>query len=392
MAKNKHGKSGSVKVPPAEENQSIDWTAYMFGGYNADQDKVSLYRMSPKEHQGVPTAGWLDDLGPGVDENYIRDNYGGGSFRLNKRNRANGQISATCSFEIPGFPKVGSGANPKAIGEDLGASAPVTMRVDGVEVPFDGDLKRFSDFIMVLKGIKSVFPDPPDINAGLLEMAMKREPAPDPLDAIRAAKEAADLFGGSGGQAGTGATLYDLLNTAISQAGTVIQSMTSPGLRRIANVKPAVLPGPTLVPGPGNVPGAAPVGAGADAGDTVDITPGSRQGAGGETTSTDEAYMSQRELILSVSSTIVQCWKLNPPKDVSATVRMVDLILQESEAAVRKTLADNFGPTIFDVCETQLAEDWAYPESTVGSRDDFGVFFEKVFVEYARDDRTVVGL
>jgi hypothetical protein len=49
------GRRGSDKAADItpEETESIDWSAYMFGGYNADLDKVSLYRTSPKEHLGV---------------------------------------------------------------------------------------------------------------------------------------------------------------------------------------------------------------------------------------------------------------------------------------------------------------------------------------------------
>jgi len=378
------GRRNTDKKPTAEEEKpAIDWTAYMFGGYDAGLDKVSLYRKTPKEYQGVPCAGWLDDLGPGVDENYIRDNYGGGQFLLNKRNLTNGQISATCTFEIPGFPKVSSAAIPKVVGEDQGAGAPVMLKIGDAEVPFDGDLGRFSDFVLLIKSLEHAFPPRPDINTALLELALRREPASDPLETVRMLKEAAGLFGG--GQSEAGSNIYDLVRDGINQAGPVIRSLMSPGVRRIARTAPGVVPGG----GNGKGTGLLPVGDGADAGESVDITPEGRQAADSDQPINDEGSMSQRDLILAVASTIVQCWKLDPPKDVAATIRMVDIVLQQTDAIVRKQLADGFSETILDICETQLAEEWSYSESSIGKRPEFNLFFSELFTEYARADRTV---
>ena len=380
------GRRADDKAPApivTEENQTIDWTDYMFNGYNADQDQISLYRRSPKEYQGVRTAGWLDNLEPGIDENYIRDNYGGGLFFLNKRNRANGQITATCAFEIPGFPKISSAANSKTAEEDQGAGAPVMLKVGDSEVPFDGNLGRFGDFVLLMKSIEHAFPPKQDINTALLELALRREPAPDPLEMIRMLKEASGLLGG---QSEAGSNLYDLIRDGINQAGPVIQAMMSPGIRRIARTAPGVIPGKET----GKAAGLLPVDTGGEAGNTVDITPASQQTADGAQPINEEAVMSQRESVLSVASTIVHCWKLDPPKDIAATIRMVDLILQQADAVVRKQLAESFSEIILDVCETQLAEEWSYPESSIGKRPEFVEFFTKLFVEYAREDRRVV--
>ncbi len=380
------GRRNTDKKPPVEEEKpAVDWTDYMFNGYNADQDKVSLHRRSPKEYQGVRCAGWLDNLEPGIDEHYIRDNYGGGLFFLNKRNRANGQITATCAFEIPGFPKISSAADPKTVEEDQGAGAPVMLKVGGSEVPFDGNLGRFGDFVLLMKSIEHAFPPKPDINTALLELALKREPAPDPLEMIRTLKEASTMFAG---QSEAGSNMIDLIRDAIGQAGPVIQAMMSPGVRRIARTAPGVVPGKET----GKAAGLLPVDTGGEAGNTVDITPESRQTADGAQPINEEVTMSQRELILSVASTIVHCRKLQPPKDVAATIRMVDLILQQDDAVIRKQLSDSYSEIILDICETQLAEEWNDPDSTVSNRAEFGEFFSELFVEYVRADRTVMVL
>ena len=380
------GRRGSDKPKP-EEKPPVDWSAYMFGGYNADQDIVSLYRMTPKEHQGVPCAGWLDDIGPGVDERYIRDNFGGGNYRLNKRSKTDGQIKGTCSLDIPGFPKVVTSAvDPKKLGEDLGAGAqPVMLKVGDTDVPFDGDLERFRNYVMVLKSLENIFPPKPDINAMLLEMALKREPTPDPIQQILLLKEAAGLLGGG---SEPGANVYDLIKEAMSQAGPVIQAMMSPGVRRIARTRPGKL----LGPGAGIATGPVPVGKGNGSDETVDITPEGRQVGDGDEPIAEDGTVSQRDLILQVAGTIVSCWKLDPPKDLAGTIRMVDLILQQKEPGIRKALSESFSQTILDVCETQLADEWSYPESTVGKRPEFQKFVKELFVEYARPDREVQAL
>ena len=102
--------------------------------------------------------------------------------------------------------------------------------------------------------------------------------------------------------------------------------------------------------------------------------------------------MSQRDLILAVASTIMACWKLDPPKTASETVRMVDLILQQSDGPARKILVDSYGLTIQDICETGLAEEWMLEDSHVGDRKHFGTFFVEVMTEYARIDREVLVL
>lgn len=381
----------AVPDASADEKKQTHWSDYMYASYNAETEVISLYRILPKEHLGIPTVGWLDDVEPGMFEPYIREHYGGGQYRLNKRSRKDGQISASCTFDLPGFPKVSSAANPTAAVEGQGATEPVMLTVDGVQVPYTGDLQKFADFMMLMKGIKSVFPDPPpppaDINAGLLELVLKKDTT-DPLDTIRTLKEASDLFGGAGQ---TGSNVYDLINTAIQQAGPVIQAMASPDVRRLAKSAP-LIPGAGPGNGSGKRLGAVPVKAGDQAGQVTDITPQDPQAAEDEPSTEERGFMSQRDLILAVVSTIVSCWKLDPPKTAQETVRMVDLVLQQGEPTLRQTLADMYKDTIFDICETQLSEDWSLDGSTVGNRKDFGQFFIAVFGEYARPDREVLAL
>lgn len=371
----------------SKEKDPGAWSEYMFGSYNPDEDRVALHRLSPLEHQGVPTAGWLDDVAPpGIDEKYIREHYGGGKFQLIKRNRDTGKITASCAFDLPGFPKVIlTSAGPTDDDEDRGAAAPIMLDVAGAHVPFSGDLKTLADFVLAMKAIKSVFPDPVDINANLLQLALKKDTAPDPIETIRGLKEAVDLFAG---QSQTGSNVYDLVQTAINQAGPVIQAMVSAPVPR----RPPALSRPA----PGNGPGKAPVPITAKPNDeaiqVTDIRPGTDSGQETETTTNERVPMSQRDLILAVASTIMACWKLDPSKTVPETVDMVDLILQQADGPTRKILVDTHGETILGICETGLAEEWMLEDSHVGDRKTFNEFFVKVMIEYARIEREVLSL
>jgi hypothetical protein len=68
---------------------------------------------------------------------------------------------------------------------------------------------------------------------------------------------------------------------------------------------------------------------------------------------------------------------------------MLDLILQQDDSGTRKMLAEVHSDTILTICESGLAEEWLIEGSAVGNREDFGVFFDKVFAEYVRADRQV---
>lgn len=358
--------------------ESIDWSAYMFNGYNADRDKMSLYRRSPKEHLGVPTLGWVEDIGMGSDEPEIRENHGGGRYQLNRRDIKTGHITASCTFEIAGFPKVTkASANPEEDGEDRGAAAPpIMMDIAGTQVPYTEDLGKLTDFVMVMKAIKGVFPDPPppmDVNAALLELVLKRDSVSESLETIRALKEVAGVAEHS---TETGSNVYDLLKTTIEQAGPVMRAMISPPVKPPAGMVPAISR-PDAGTGPGNGSGKEAV-----------ALPETTESESVSNTN-ERGPMSQRELILAVASTIMSCWKLDPPKDVTETVTMVDLILQQSDSSIRKMLADAHSHTILTICETGLAEEWLIESSAVGDRKSFGVFFDEVFAEYVRADRQV---
>jgi hypothetical protein len=367
----------TVDLTP-DEKKSIGWSSYLFGRYDAEEDKVSLMRTWPKEHLGVPTFGWLEDIGPGVDENYIRENHGGGRFQLNKCNRDTGKITASCTLEIAGFPKVArASAGPEETSENQGAAAPpVMLDIGGAQVPYTEDLGKLKDFVMAMKAIKDVFPDPPapmDVNAALLELVLKRDSVTDSLETIRALKEVAGVAEHA---SETGSNVYDLLKSTIEQAGPVMRAMISPPVKPLPGMI-RTAPGTDAGPGPGNGSGKEAV-----------ALPETTEDESVSNTN-ERGPMSQRELILAVASQIMASWKLEPPQDVAKTVTMLDLILQQSDSGNRQMLAEIHSDTILTICESGLADEWLVDGSVVGNRETFNVFFGKVFAEYVRADRQV---
>lgn len=99
--------------------------------------------------------------------------------------------------------------------------------------------------------------------------------------------------------------------------------------------------------------------------------------------------MSQQQVVLAIASTIVKCWRLVPPMEVKKVVNLIDMMLQQDQAAPRAALVTQYSETVTDIAETELVEDWTDPETTVGSRDAFAEFCKSIFEEYGRPDREV---
>ncbi len=381
------GRRASDSEPEADKvEQTESWKNRLFNTYSANDHKVTLNRIEPREYLGVKSSGWLADVGPDVDEQFICDNFGGGRFVLNLIDLKSGYIVATCGLEISGFPKISSAASPTATPADQPAGAPVTMLdVAGQPVPFTGNIEQFGQILFLMRAAEGMFPKPVDVNAALLELVLKKEERPDPLDTLRTLKEASEMFQSGAGSTATGANMIDLINNAVSQVGTYL-AMTTPKVRRMAGpVKPA----PSLA-GPGKGPGDS---SGNGSGDSPGNAPGEQPKnlpEDDEPIADQGEDMTQKQVLLTVASTIAACWKLDPPKDAAGTVRTIDVILQESNPAARKYLLDSYSETITDICETQLAEEWVIEGSTVGDRKAFLVWIKEVFAEYIRPDREVM--
>ncbi len=361
------------------KDNDIDPFAALFADFDPDQHYVNLTRLEPKEFQGMPLSGYLEHILPGVDEEYLKDRFGGGKFMLQKKNNDDHKIVATRFLQIAGLPKVplpvASAPTDEGTGHD-----PILLTIGDVKIPYTENLATMERMMILVKALKAAFPEPPDINETLMKLVLERPQSPDMLDTIYKLKEVSEVFHQKGGG---GEGLYGVISTAIDQAGGVIQKMLTPGLAKfpVAGRRAGPSPGPTLA--------ARPVNGSAQVAPITDIRPGEQPAAETENPEQEADNMSQQQAILAIASTIVKCWRLVPPLEVNKVVNLIDMILNQADAAPRAALVNQYSGTVTDICETELVEDWIDPETTVGNRDAFGEFCKAIFDEYGRPDREV---
>ncbi len=365
----------SKKTDPPEDTP-IDPFAALFEGFDENSQYVNLTRVKPAEFQDVPIAGYLERLVPGADEQYLKERFGGGRYMIQKKDSSSHRIITTRYIDISGFPKLpmAPALSPVGRSDDV-ASGIESVQVDigGVSVPFSGDMAKMKEMILFVKMLKDAFPEPPSINDALLKMAIEKQSQPDPLEQLIKLKELGSLLTSDGAPSGTGP--WDILSSAITQAGGVIQKMMVPG-----GAAPGRLPGAPMGKTP--VPKAVD---GPPKPETLD-----QPGAESPEEIGEPMSISQQEAVMAVVSVFVKCWRLSPPTEVSKVVDMVDMILRQENAAVRAALSDQFAERIKSLGEIELVDFWDDPESSIGSREAFAEFCTQVFELYVDADRKVV--
>jgi len=375
---NRRSDSKDKKGKPSKDND-IDPFAALFAGFDPDQHYVNVTRLEPKEFQGTQIRGYLERILPGVDEEYLKDRFGGGKFMLQKKNNDDHVIVATRFLEIAGLPKVPLPVTTAPTDEGTGHD-PIVLSIGGVNIPYTENLATMERMMILVKALKAAFPEPPDINETLMKLVLERPQQPDMLDTIYKLKDVSEMFHQ---KAAAGDGLYGVISTAIDQAGGVIQKMLTPGLAKIpiAGRPPGRSPGPTVAARPVNGSGqVAPI---------TDIRPGEQPAAETENPEQEADTMSQQQVVLAIASTVVKCWRLVPPMEVKKVVNLIDMMLQQDQAAPRAALVTQYSETVTDIAETELVEDWTDPETTVGNRAAFGEFCKAIFEEYGRPDREV---
>lgn len=389
MSKSAPGKK-NADLKPADENGSADQFdpfAYLFSDYDPETVVVTLARLSPEEWQGEHIKGYICDLSQGNREPWIKANYGGGKFLLNKRDIKTGRMLDSKTVTISGNPRGMGPSSPRPFqpgdGDGGGfdtASAPVMIKLGDVEVPYSGDLGEMQNFILFVKAVQSAFPPPPDINVELLRQVLGRREGPSTLELVKELKEASDLFGGGDS---TGGNVYDLMKTVAEKAGNVLENMTAPRLRSPIATPPRRLPGPPAGKEPGRTQEIKPAG-----------TPTIVNNGGDDSTAKPETLevptMGERDIVLAVANQLVKSFRLIPPKTPSSAVRMIDQFLQQKDATVRETLVNRYSTLVFDFCETELEADWSDPESAIGDRQSFADWFNAVFAFYKDSAREVM--
>lgn len=381
--KDKPGSDSKGRKGQQSKDNDIDPFAALFAGFDPDQHYVNVTRLEPKEFQGTHIRGYLERILPGVDEEYLKDRFGGGKFMLQKKNNDDHVIVATRFLEIAGLPKVPLPVASAPTDEEAGHD-PILLTIGDVKIPYSENLATMERMMILVKALKAAFPEPPDINETLMKLVLERPQSPDMLDTIYKLKEVSEVFHQRGGG---GEGLYGVISTAIDQAGGVIQKMLTPGLAKfpIAGRTSGRHPGLSLDAGAAS----RPVNGSGQVAPVTDIRPGEQPAAETENPEQEAEAMSQQQAVLAIASTIVKCWRLAPPMEVKKVVNLVDMILQLSQAAPRAALVTQYSEIVTDIAETELVEDWTDPETTVGNRDAFGEFCKAIFEEYGRPDREV---
>lgn len=230
---------------------------------------VELIRNDPKFFAGQRVGGFLCHLPPGSTKEWIRENYGGGQFRVLKKG-SNGKIIESRAVAIAGSPFLPASPGAArmepaaALSNNQAADLAPVLTKEGIPVGIADE--NFIRMVQQLALVRSAFPDP---NTELIKALMERQSAPQ-QDLVGLAGQiiglvnqfrdimpaAADESKGSGG-----AGLMDVLREGIAAFGLYMKAQqgrpapqvmplgSRPELRpadppSLANPDPPALPAP----------------------------------------------------------------------------------------------------------------------------------------------------
>lgn len=321
----------------------------------------------PETGADIRTAGYCEDLPPGLSsyQDYIKRRYGGGTYQVQKR--VAGRIAKQRNVLIQGKPILDQPPT-----EPLSpASDPLpTEIVDDINIGgTDGDWMRRMERLMAMKKVLAEPAPPPSIDQGLLQTLLTfilGQKTPDPLTQVQTVTSLIASLKEITPETSTGASVTDILNTAVKTVGQLL--ISSPRKALPVGSLP-VIHRPQI----GKPPGAPPF------------------SDGQQTTPEEINQMSQtpqtRELAGLAIQTIVTSFRLQPPIPVDRVVAMLDSSVSMSKEQRAELLP--FKQVLFDLAETQLEEDFS---AEVKKRESFQAYFYAVFDEFVRPDREVVAL
>lgn len=343
--------------------------AYLVPG---EDFRVELFRTKPTVWRGQDIGGFVDELVPEDSFATLKQKYGGGSYRIVRRDLKTGKMMWARSFKIAGVPVLSSSPDDSQTPALVPAKNPdhptATIDLGGVSLPLTGEIADLQKMILFVKAIKHVFPDPPDYNQALLTALLEQRRTDDPLDLLGKLRTAVpEIFGGGGGDGdGAGGNLYSLLQEAIKQAGPIIGGLASRG-PAVSRPMPARLAVPvsstrTEPTNPEAVTSAPPESEG------VPLAPNPQQ------------------IALAAVGEIVKAFCMNPPQPAADVVNGLDLVTG-IQAADRDKLAP-FKNALLSMAERNLPEylEEVSPETVT----NFRAYFAEVFDSFVDADR--VGL
>lgn len=120
--KNGRGPDPAADVASAEAQSISDWLKQSFEGDLSI--KIKLHRNAPATYMNQPTKGYLTEYQELINEDQVKETYGGGVYRLHTfRLDANGnwKMGGTKVFTIAGNPRIEEHALPKVVQDKMNA-------------------------------------------------------------------------------------------------------------------------------------------------------------------------------------------------------------------------------------------------------------------------------
>jgi hypothetical protein len=351
---------------------------------NQTDHRVDVTRISPEEYKGDLVKGYCGKLGPGDTLETIRQRYGGGKFKLNKRSNTTGKILLTATVDVAGAPVVVTpstdppSASPEASRSgstmtSIAPIAPVQIDVAGTKLTLPASMadqfQYMQNVILWTKAVAMLFPAPADPNMELLSLFLKgrNDTSNDPIEVLLKLRTAfPDLFERS--DVGS-ANWISVIQEAIKQAGGVLSAMST--ARQPVRALPSVVRASSMPQL--SAPKTEPVTA-------TDSEPAAEPAAEMEPILNPQPTAWQ--IGLAMLAEIVKAFRLEPPKEETRVVALLDQCFQLD--ADRRQILLAFRETGFDWCEGQLEDVFA---EAPGQRGEFRRYYEQIFTEYTRADR-----
>lgn len=336
-------------------------------GDGSEQVTIELIRVSPAFVADQPCTGFCGNVQPGASLQTLKDLYGGGKYKLQKK--VNGQFTkgGVRYLEIVGVPILSAKSTvvvaEPAAGRTLGPAvsgpgASATISVDGMTLP--ADFQEFKRSLMEIMMIKAALREPDPLNTELLKIALNQAGPKDELTSMLSAiGKIKDIASELSPASSAGDGWMGLVSKGLDAFGSFMKSKQT-----------AIGPGPIFA----GAPEVARAVAGKEPALLLE-SPAEKPVEVGE-------QMNMQQKILAGLNIIVAGFKLRPAKEVSAVVDILaeQLAIPEAERGVLIPFREN----LFNKAELMLADDFLDAEDANTARSEFAAYFSEIFNQYCR--------